>query len=525
MSEESAGGIGIKLTADNSEMIKGLQEAAEKVNSLGEVAEALGLAEIFEKWGEALADVTKIADENAMALMRVQAATSGLQTDKFAELAEQLSEVSVYSKATSLNAMAMLGNFSLNDKQIAEMIPHLQDMATLMGTDLTSAASAFGMAISSGQVSARRLKISLDEQEQAAFKLGTTQERVNMLMAKTAQYNGLAAGQADTATGAHQKFSNQLEELDSALGSLIDKPVAKFYEEAAEKVALITEGFNTLKPEIRDAIGDFAEVVGCLASLALGAAAAWKAVVAFNEFTGITSMVTGGIAAITEAVEGLTMASALAAAPWVAMVGTIAAVGAALVTLEGVMKHNITADSAQGIIEGLKQGFSVGLNDIKGGVKDVFSGLFVGNQLPGSHKASSAEGGEGKDFSASGGHSSGVNPMFADMMKNENESRNFDMGLNFAHFTAGLDDTATAAEKAAQELNQAELGMSLSTDIAMSNKAFNDFMNNMSASADLQAKIQEDLARTKDAQIAKLAASGGSFTSMLAGVNSGKTAA
>lgn len=417
--ENSVGSIGAEFTADTSSFTKGVETVKESLEGLKGIAEAFVLEKIFEGIADIALETTKAFDENAMALNRVNAATSGLQTEKFKELAENLSQVSTYSMATSLNAVSMLGKFNLNDQAISQLLPKLQNFASFTGGDLTSAANQFGMAISSGQVSARRLGIDLDATQKMLFKTGDASQRAAILVEALGKYNGMAAKEADTATGAHKVFSNQVEELYASIGSLLDKPVAAFFEDLTAKVHLLTEGFNTLKPELKQSIGSFAVTGSSLAATGVSAAALWKGLGALEGFVGVGSFIRtsfsqikesadvfgasieaarssmllmgkvdfGGIASTLKGIYTVTKdfatASALAMLPWLAVAVAIAGVTAALITAYGIVHNNIKADTADGIIAGLKEGFTKGIEGISGGIKDKFASLFVGDHLPG----------------------------------------------------------------------------------------------------------------------------------------------
>lgn len=417
--ENSVGSIGAEFTADTSSFTKGVETVKESLEGLKGIAEAFVLEKIFEGIADIALETTKAFDENAMALNRVNAATSGLQTEKFKELAENLSQVSTYSMATSLNAVSMLGKFNLNDQAISQLLPKLQNFASFTGGDLTSAANQFGMAISSGQVSARRLGIDLDATQKMLFKTGDASQRAAILVEALGKYNGMAAKEADTATGAHKVFSNQVEELYASIGSLLDKPVAAFFEDLTAKVHLLTEGFNTLKPELKQSIGSFAVTGSSLVATGVSAAALWKGLGALEGFVGVGSFIRtsfsqikesadvfgasieaarssmllmgkvdfGGIASTLKGIYTVTKdfatASALAMLPWLAVAVAIAGVTAALITAYGIVHNNIKADTADGIIAGLKEGFTKGIEGISGGIKDKFASLFVGDHLPG----------------------------------------------------------------------------------------------------------------------------------------------
>ncbi len=301
MSEISIGELVAQLSLDSSEMKKGIGEVSEHMEGLKHVIEALGLVEAWHLAGEAIHEVTNAYAQNELALKKVAAISGSMETAKrFEELAVSLSHVSTFSRDASLGAVAVLEKFDLTDRSVATLLPGLQNYASAMGVDLTTASQAYGIAVSSGEISTRRLGIAMSEAEKAAFKRGTETERTAMLTEKLAKFNGLAAEEANTAAGAQKMLHNQNEELLASIGALVDKPVAQFYKDMAEKASFLTDVIKGLKPEIKESIGNFTTMGAELVGMAVSAGIAYKAVVMLNEFTGISVVVKAAAVGMAE---------------------------------------------------------------------------------------------------------------------------------------------------------------------------------------------------------------------------------
>lgn len=437
-----AGSIFAKFSLDTSEMAKGVSDITDGFETIKSAAEALGLAEAFEKIGEAVEKVSEAYAVNEAALRRIASVTNTIGgADKFKALAESLAAVSVNSQAALLNTAALLTQFNLSDRQVATLLPQLQNLASATGRDLPQAAQAMGRAINSGTVSARALGFALTSTEKQAFQFGDTQDRVNILMQHMAQYTGAAADEANTAAGAHKVMENALEELESTIGGIIDKPMSDFWKEVTETVNSFKDTLDNLDPSAKEAVAQFT---------------LWAA----------------GIAAVTIAVTALGAAFSVIIGLFSPIATGILAIGAAALTVEGAI-HRARDElaklsqgdfSSSGLTFGqaLKADFQQGLADAKQLAADTISSMTGADKKNG-----------GLDF----GGESGKTPVAADF---SNKSRNPQTAEELAKkaqdewnlMAPSLASKGPAGEQ--EDKNAADHALSLSVAIQNQNQAVTD---------------------------------------------------
>lgn len=363
MAEFSAGSIAVFFKAQTAEFVKGVEDVNKTLDTFKSGVQALGAFEAFRKISESVMGCVEASSEAELNIRKLQAVVSSQQdVGKFQELAEQLSHVTTFSDDASMSALALLGKFNLTDQQMASMLPKIQDMAAAMGTDLSGAAEMAGRAIANGAGGLRGLGLAFTQAEKQAFDYATQSERVAMLTEKMAgKFDGLAVAAAETGAGSMKQFHNATEELQETLGRLVDSPVADFFGNMTGLVNNVTSAIEGMSEGTRTAIAVVGGMVASLTTYALGAIAVSKALAFFGGLPAILSTV-------ASAFTGLASTIATVVLP-------ITVVASTILMIEGMVSRIKSGNfnSGEGLIEGIKNNFKQGLDDLKSGMGELFS--------------------------------------------------------------------------------------------------------------------------------------------------------
>jgi phage-related protein len=542
MAEEySAGTLTAELGLDASKLNAGVDEASKKLDELGEHAEhagssletlkelgeAMGLEKVFELAKEAAQECITAFDNNTAA-MRTMSALTGDDADKFKDLAESLSAVSRNSVATEMSAVSMASRFGLSNQAIASLMPTVQNFAASMHQQLPDAMQRFSMAVETGNASTRRLGIALSDQEKGAFKAGDQIERVGILTQALSKYAGQSAADTMTAAGAQAQMGNSSEELHSAIGALIDAPMADFFRAGNAVMADATAAIKNLSPEMKTLIGYVVSIGGSLAVAGLGFGSVYKFGAALLPI--LAPMGTAFLAILGPLM--LVVAGVLAAA-----------------TAYGVLRNAIEGKLSTSVLDALKSGLSRAVADAKG----QFDG-FVKSITPPPTEASKG-GFNAKGGSGSGGDKKAVPVMdFAPAIKDLGDSLQSAMDngkIDFASKEEGgtglydeekgaggssmapKQDRDTGAFQSAGNLDEIYNNFSNvmeghTAHVARLDSFTQGLTGSFNSATDANADLQEQQAKSEDARLTANAqaanAAGGQWTEMLAGVSSSMTA-
>ncbi len=276
----------------------------------GVAVAAVGMATKFiEKAAEAEAVATKLR-------VAIAASGQGINQKALEELATHLGEVTTFSKEAVEGMEAFLVGAHLNQEQIERLSPAIIDMATYLGTDLTSAAKAIGMALKrNSTMPLMRLKLAVDKAKFALDPLGAILDAIKGKAGNLGEAAGRDAG------GQLAIFTHQVEQLEIALGTML---------------------LPTLKL-----------VVPLMKDLA-------KAATAIAQVPGVSQVVSGGMLLA----GGLAVAG-LVGGPLAKGAKGAAAVGKWALTRAGVLEA--AAPVAEGVAEGAAVGFGARALGLLGG--------------------------------------------------------------------------------------------------------------------------------------------------------------
>ena len=141
-----------------------------------------------------------------------QPALAGASAQAFYDQAAALQEVTVFADEATVAAQSMLGQFGLNQDQIMELIPLVQDYAAKTGTDLVTAARNVGKATAGTNMTLKRAGVDFDAAAFAADHFGATVEALQ------GYAGGFAEQEGQTLAGQLEILKNRFGEIAESVG-------------------------------------------------------------------------------------------------------------------------------------------------------------------------------------------------------------------------------------------------------------------------------------------------------------------
>lgn len=253
----------VELKGDDAQLTAALQESERNVSSFGTkliaaftgITAAISVAGVIKDAFGGIGDVFKgfidgaaKAEESEARLGAVIKATggaAGLSKEQLVAFADSLEAVTKFESEATQGAMGVIATFkNIRGDQFLEATKLAQDMATVMGTDVTSSAMQVAKALNDplqGINALRRAGVSFTEEQKtmidqmlkAGDVVGAQRVILNEL---SAEFGGAAEAVGDT-------FNGSLEILANQLGMVTDQIGGAFIE-----------AFQSLGPVIDDTI-------------------------------------------------------------------------------------------------------------------------------------------------------------------------------------------------------------------------------------------------------------------------------
>jgi len=182
------------------------------------------------------------------AVLKATGGAAGYSADELAKYAAALQKTTVYGDEATMGVMALLASFkNINGSVFKETIALSQDIATVMGTDVKSAALQMGKALNDpavGLTYLNRAGITFSKTQQDQIKhLASTNDLLGaqkiMLAEVASQFGGAAAANAKTFTGQILQLKNQLGDLAEEIGSSLFPVLKKFASKVSELASSI----------------------------------------------------------------------------------------------------------------------------------------------------------------------------------------------------------------------------------------------------------------------------------------------
>lgn len=136
-------------------------------------------------------------------------------TRELGVLASDLQKKTLFGDEATIEAAAQLAVFTKNEDQIKKLLPLIQDMATALGMDLSSAAKLVGKSIGASTNALARYGISI---EGAA---GSAERADSAISALTKRFEGQSEAAAKTGSGAVTQLKNAIGDLNEQVGNFI----------------------------------------------------------------------------------------------------------------------------------------------------------------------------------------------------------------------------------------------------------------------------------------------------------------
>ena len=322
----SVGDISVRLTAITAEFKKDMREAANVTSSWKDVAQAAAIAS-----GAAFAGLTAIIAKTTDAAetqwraeeklsLAFRAAGKAIDTTGLREYASELQKTTNFGDEATLGAMSMLASFQLNDKQIRQLIPAVQDIAEFMGTDLDSAARRVGVSIASGTNTMQEAGLAMTAGQRKAFQLADAHQRVAMMADLMGQkVGGVAKGLANPFT----QLSNSVGDLEEQIGFLFRDAVRSKASALRDVVTNLTERLAAMSPETRATAGTMILVAQGLAGATAGMAGFALVLPSIAKGFAMMAPVIGGVGAIALGLIGLIAIVGVVRQAWDINVGSM----------------------------------------------------------------------------------------------------------------------------------------------------------------------------------------------------------
>lgn len=224
MADSIVGRLIYKITGDLSDIKTSLTNAEKSIKKFTKFVQSaaglFGAAAAFKTLANVVNDFVNQALESEQAeaklasAMRISGQAAAGQVKQLTGLARALSLVTTYTDEETIGAMTLLtevGNVSA--KGMRELIPLVQDMATGLGMDLNSAATAVSKALAGNVTSLNRLGVQV-----TAAKDPVTQFN-NIVKALTENFGGMSEAMAKSAGGGLKQIRQEFDELKEAVGT------------------------------------------------------------------------------------------------------------------------------------------------------------------------------------------------------------------------------------------------------------------------------------------------------------------
>ena len=248
------------------------------------VAGVAALGKAMVDAGEAAAG-DEVVQARLTATWTANAGAAGITMEALQSLAQSLSDVSGMSLESIKNAEALGLTFhDVTGNAFERMITDATDMAAVLGTDVGSAVEKLGRALENpvaGMNNLTRAGVSFTaaekEQIKAVAQSGDLLGAQNAILDQVeSRFKNAAATIGDTTTGAWNKFTNALHQLNVEVGKVVLEPAKVALTSATDVVKESTDRVVQLK-NAWQGLKDFFEALGAGESLGTAAGAAWAA--------------------------------------------------------------------------------------------------------------------------------------------------------------------------------------------------------------------------------------------------------
>lgn len=261
-----------------------IQNFSSSLQSLATVAGGVFALDKVLGFGEEVINAFNQADKATTELNAVLQSTgdiSGVTAKQAEDLATSLSQVTTFSKTTTLAAEDVLLRFTnIGQSIFPQTLKATQDLATGLGTDLSSAAAIVGRALDAPANASRSLRsaqIVLNSSQQEYIKTLTEagkgeQAQAYILDILTTKFGGLSTAVGQTFGGQVKILQNNLELIKEQMGSVISNAIGPFVDMISNYVSHNQEFISALGIAAIAAMGFAAAMIAVAGAIALALA-------------------------------------------------------------------------------------------------------------------------------------------------------------------------------------------------------------------------------------------------------------
>lgn len=178
--------------------------------SLGIGFSALAVINFSKQSIDAFLEAEKNADRLRFAITALGGESEAV-FNRLIQQSEDLQKITVFDDDSIQQAQAALAAFGLTGRQIEELIPKLADFATIMGTDLPTAANMVGAGLQGVGRELKRYGIEVSA-------TATASENLNAIMEGFSRQSGAAENAAKTLSGQLEQLKNRSDDLQQEIG-------------------------------------------------------------------------------------------------------------------------------------------------------------------------------------------------------------------------------------------------------------------------------------------------------------------
>jgi len=196
------------------------------------IGAVMSVRAVFD-WGKSFVEAAAAAQESTAKLDAVMTATgraAGFTTEQLVGLADQLQSVTKFESETTQEAMAIIATFkNIRGDIFIEATKAAQDMATVMGTDLSGASMQVAKALNDplkGMTALSRAGVSFTEQQEeminALIKSGDVMGAQRVILKELqSEFGGAAEKIGGTFSGQMEILKNRFGDISESIGEML----------------------------------------------------------------------------------------------------------------------------------------------------------------------------------------------------------------------------------------------------------------------------------------------------------------
>jgi len=241
------------IGADDKQFRNKMNDAQKRTNeftkSIQKMGTALAAAFAVNAVKNFLQESLRLADVQQKAEASLLTALRGREDaqQRLIKQAQELQKTTLFGDEETIKAQALLAQLGLTEDQITKLIPSIQDMATGLGMDLTSAATLVGKSLTSSTNALNKWGIEIEGAEGSAQRLDMA------LKGLDGKFKGQAETAAKTGLGPVKQlemaWSDIREEIAERLIPVLSDSAKMFHKVLPDSIGILIDTFDKLKAQ------------------------------------------------------------------------------------------------------------------------------------------------------------------------------------------------------------------------------------------------------------------------------------